>query len=626
MLIFMCLLSLLTLLTSVRCRYLRLGDDMSQYGTAFLSLDAGNTYLDEGATSIVASGANTPSSYSSSYATSLRLSRTFGGFGSSGGGIGALNEGGAKTPMSATARPRINRGLSFERALYGNDELENIHENVNHKSISSTAAKVSPRSPRPSSGVSSARGVGTNGSRSPRPSQPSSNSGSGTAPPSGLRRAGSSSSMKQQQPPPREDVRWEGCLADLKECVHLIKNGDGMKWAERAGVLQRLSGAISEVISLHTVDSCISANSNVFSEVITLIADSLGKQSNPHVLVATMGCLRALECGGSLATHCWLAWRALLLEGVHSLRSANKLVSEAAMDTMTHLYHCRAISLATLCTGSLLEDLVVGVRSGAAGAGKKGISKPAAASSSSGSSKEPSNAATSRTAVSTNKISTAGNTSRVLLWLGSVACIEKDELVQNFALTPGVGANCGGGNSKIDTGAVLKCVTALLTHREEGTREAALALITTVLVIDALQCTSHSLTGLLELSRRVSADMSRTKASATVQSNTGKVFLLHFIHHQHIIISYFSVFMLHRECCRSFGHRGILKRGHAVLPGGDQGSLHPLLRSRGARPGSESLSMRTKGRSVQCIRPVHPEHLRWNSYRCCGSQRADCEQ
>ena len=423
----------------------------------------------------------------------------------------------------------------------------------------------------------------------------------------------------KQQPPPREDVRWEGCLADLKECLHLIKNGDGMKWAERAGVLQRLSCAISEVMALHTVDSCISANSNVFSEVITLIADSLGKQSNPHVLVATMGCLRALECGGSLATHCWLAWRALLLEGVHSLRSANKLVSEAAMDTMTHLYRCRAISLTTLCTGSLLEDLVVGVRSGAAGAGKKGISKPVAAGSSSGSSKEPSSAASSRTAASANKISTAGNTSRVLLWLDTVACIEKDELVQNFALTPGVGANCGGGNSKINTGAVLKSVTALLTHREEGTREAALALITTVLVIDALQCTANSLTGLLELSRRVSADMSRTKTGATVQSNTGKVFLLHFIHHQHRIISYFSVFTLHRECCRSFGHGGVLKRGHAVLPGGDQGALRPLLRPRGARPGSESLSMCAKDRSVQCRHAVRPD-------RCCGSKCADGEQ
>ncbi len=34
--------------------YLRLGDDMSQYGSAFLSVDAGATFLDHGATSIVA--------------------------------------------------------------------------------------------------------------------------------------------------------------------------------------------------------------------------------------------------------------------------------------------------------------------------------------------------------------------------------------------------------------------------------------------------------------------------------------------------------------------------------------------------------------------------------------------
>lgn len=35
--------------------YIRLGDDMSRYGSAFLSLDAGNTFLDDGATAITAS-------------------------------------------------------------------------------------------------------------------------------------------------------------------------------------------------------------------------------------------------------------------------------------------------------------------------------------------------------------------------------------------------------------------------------------------------------------------------------------------------------------------------------------------------------------------------------------------
>ena len=51
---------------------LRLGDDMSNYGSAFLSLDAGMSYLDDGA-----SGAITPNNASSSS-------------GSSGGGVGSL--------------------------------------------------------------------------------------------------------------------------------------------------------------------------------------------------------------------------------------------------------------------------------------------------------------------------------------------------------------------------------------------------------------------------------------------------------------------------------------------------------------------------------------------------------
>lgn len=54
--------------------YLRLGDDMSNYGTAFLSLDAGKTFLDNGATNIV----NVNHNSSMSSMNSLMLTRTRG--------------------------------------------------------------------------------------------------------------------------------------------------------------------------------------------------------------------------------------------------------------------------------------------------------------------------------------------------------------------------------------------------------------------------------------------------------------------------------------------------------------------------------------------------------------------
>ena len=51
--------------------YLRLGDDMSRYGTAFLSMDAGKTFLDGGATSIIAPSSKSP--------MMLHLSKTYPG-------------------------------------------------------------------------------------------------------------------------------------------------------------------------------------------------------------------------------------------------------------------------------------------------------------------------------------------------------------------------------------------------------------------------------------------------------------------------------------------------------------------------------------------------------------------
>ena len=51
--------------------YLRLGDDMSRYGSAFLSMDAGKTFLDGGATSIIAPSSKSP--------MSLHLSKTYPG-------------------------------------------------------------------------------------------------------------------------------------------------------------------------------------------------------------------------------------------------------------------------------------------------------------------------------------------------------------------------------------------------------------------------------------------------------------------------------------------------------------------------------------------------------------------
>jgi hypothetical protein len=338
---------------------------------------------------------------------------------------------------------------------------------------------------------------------------------------SALRKAGSSGNVRATGSA-REDPQWENNLTALRECIHLIKNGEGIKWGDRVEVMQKLAWALGNTCQFPTLEAFVAAYSNVLSEVVTLISDSFSKQNNPHVLVATAACVRSIEYGGVLAAQCGLAWRGLLVETVYALRSANKMVHEAVLDTLMHLYRCRSITLPMLCAGSLLEDLVVGARSGSSGNSKKGITKGASASSLKDAAAAPggnaSTAAGSASAATTGKIATGANTARVVGWLHSIVMLEFDAIVAQYEA--GKGGTGTGSVGKLDVSALLKNAIVLLTHREEGTRDAALTLIGSVLAADVLQGQS-SLSSLLALSRKLSGEALR-KASATVKENSGK--------------------------------------------------------------------------------------------------------
>jgi hypothetical protein len=496
--------------------YLRLGDDMSQYGAAFLSLDAGHTYLDGGATSIVSTSAATPVS---STLTSLRLSRTFSG-GSAGIPAGSTP---TLTATTGSSKMRLSRALSFERGAMipeglstQADDRENVPGNMAQNGGKSTG-KVTPRSPRPGE-AAAVTSTGGSLKRSPRGLSPAPIN-------TALRRAASgTSNMKTAA---KENAQWEGCVAALRECVHALKNGDGLKWAERVDALQRLACGLGAVSQLPTAESFVSANSTVLSEVVTLVADTLAKQSNPHVLVACLGCVMAMECGAYLAAHCWLAWRGLLLEASHALRGANRMVHEAALQALLHLGdpEVRAVTVAMLCAGGLLEDVVVGVRNSgtAAGITKKGITKAALSAPTPKDGAAAGNGAQG-TSGTGSKVSTGANTARVLSWLTTMLSADTEGVVVRCAEAPQVGREGSAGAVSEVSGTVLKCATALLSHREEGTRDAAVDLAVSALASDLLYAAGAKggMPEMFALSKKLSGEVLKGP-HATVKANTGEL-------------------------------------------------------------------------------------------------------
>jgi hypothetical protein len=219
--------------------YLRLGDDMSQFGTAFLSTDAGRTFLDNGASSgaVDTSIRGTPSSLK--YKKSNRISSA---------GKSRFRSQSVDNPMST------DENISFKRSK----DIEEIREVLT--SLKST------------------------GSSMMRPTL----------------------SMQDGNVNAPQEV----------------------KWAERSELLLRLANLCTYSFE---VQSCAET---IVTEIITVLMENITKQKNPHVLKATLQCIRRLGGGGSVNSsgssineqiskvlaNCGVAWRALLVETIHLLR------------------------------------------------------------------------------------------------------------------------------------------------------------------------------------------------------------------------------------------------------------------------------------------------------------------
>jgi hypothetical protein len=180
--------------------YIRLGDDMSRYGIAFLTLDAGHTYLDDGATSIVSpaiteSARPTPTSITPSYGSSSNL---------------------------ALHHPNLLKGEKLQFVTDSESEYANSSA-TNNRSRSNSSIRT---------------GSGSSSRRSSRPN--------------------SSNNLYQNIP---AEVRSPREIEECKELITRLKDGsnaaDGgaLKWSDRAEYLKRLANNMAIKDSTYITDA-----------------------------------------------------------------------------------------------------------------------------------------------------------------------------------------------------------------------------------------------------------------------------------------------------------------------------------------------------------------------------------
>ena len=392
--------------------YIRLGDEMSNYGSAFLSLDAGLTYMDGGATSIVAD---------KNYELSPSMIRTFPG------GL-----------MQHSDEVKEAGELSFSSRSAASSQQLNLTPTSEQKK-----AQERRRSRLTSSSFDTGNSPNEDG-RSPQVLM------SSTSAPCSFRRSNSYSLCKE--------------LEEVKEALQLLGDPD-FKWTERVESLRRL----------HTVMMNISGHgghsndlpSALLIEILSALTQCVTKQKNPHVLRSAVCCIRVVGAFASNSPTCNVSWKSLLLETIHLLRSVTKPVYEEAKDTLIGLQMGSAgtpkWTLSMNQLNLMLPDIIAGPRGKGSGA--------------------------------------ASNSNKVVQWLDNMICNEIDNYVdflcrknEMFSNSSNNSSNNDSNNEmklceKADIGTIFQKCYQLLLHREEVTRDAAVAMTGSLLIYDICQTT-----------------------------------------------------------------------------------------------------------------------------------------
>ncbi len=305
--------------------YVRLGDDMSNYGSAFMSLDAGKTYLDNNnATNIIDRNAMTLT------------------------GPLTLNKSGPLDP-SVMDSPGLGSNQSKKadtlRKMVKNNrgaESPNIANDV--KSLNSTGGSAQGKSPRRS---------------------PSSNTGvSDESISKSVNRIHELLQVMEQQ----------GAFSTG------AANGNSMKWSEKvdninklAAIFMELSPVLDRIFTVNTGSN----QSTVLVNLLSKLLDMFTKQSNPNVTIAVIKLLQCFaDCSMLIATTTYsLPWRSLVVELFYAMRSTNKSIHDNALTALTALHE--GFCLPWTLIAALMGDIVVGGRgnggSAAGGDAKKKV-------------------------------------------------------------------------------------------------------------------------------------------------------------------------------------------------------------------------------------------------------------
>lgn len=284
--------------------YLRLGDDMSRFGTSFLSIDGLKTYLDN------------------SESTNIVLAEPI-------NRVGVCN----KLPLSA-----------YLGSVAGNVDASRLKVEAGLASLGVASPKNSHRRRKLSTG-SSDRSVGSNTSTgSAQHSQTNSadfgNDFAGAIDVTGS--VGSRATLPTQ-------IDIHSVVDDLSVPTpapllvgSVVEDGDacaepGLKWSDRVGLLQKVHTFLE--LSAETID----APHSLLTRIARVIQQHMLKQKNPLVLKEAVGCAGSFgrlwqkypgqDRDGVLLT----PWTEVLVGTAQLMRHANRGVADAAKTTMSSL-------------------------------------------------------------------------------------------------------------------------------------------------------------------------------------------------------------------------------------------------------------------------------------------------
>eukprot|EP01031_Cornospumella_fuschlensis_P027967 gene27967-33772_t len=415
--------------------YIRLGDDMSRFGVAFISLDAGWTYLDEGQTNIT--GAHSLAHTLPSHIQALPHAHT--------PPVPVRLRSESESSVSSS-KERVGLTLSMRRLVQSSrsNSLNSVevHDSSETDWAGGTPSSIDTHSTTQTHGllIHTADSTSTMASSIPTPHIHTPHIYSDVSTPVLHPNAHPMSGLS-----PRFSPRGKGVVAGagrdkamgvIGVCAEKLLAHPAPTWQERVSILSTLCEEVKALAPPYPQPHPVAA-------VLPLLPTLLGSP-NPNVLMAALRCVESIgtmvrgivEETASKELFALPQWRAVWVACLPLLRSNHRGVCEAAAQAFHALYRAGALAMAVL-----LEEVAAGL----SGAGK---------------------------AVA------GGGLGKLLSLVTSLLLVERDSVVRK------------GLAGEVDEGcvwAVVKMCSPIFSHKEEGVRQGALALAAAALSLEVCQ-------------------------------------------------------------------------------------------------------------------------------------------